>query len=322
MKRGGLFIRSFWVAILLMAALVIGLSVMAMMRDHPIVARILPPPAPVTHEIPETRLGQMIHDAGEAAYAAQTSRLDGLLEAAFAPVYAGIPAYADFHYSVLGEYSELGAAALGQMSEGMETRLFPQLGAGLERVAADLDQGFVTTFRDHLEGQISDELAASGAKVALGEMTQHIQQDAVSRIAVTAPVAVAITLTAQPAVKAAAALMAKKMATKIAGKAAAKGAVKATGVGGGAASGAAICSPGGPIASVLCGAGAAAVIWFGTDAAIVNIDEYFNRDEFEADLRMMIDENRAEVKQGLLAALNARREATEDFTFREAAGAD
>jgi len=320
MRRGSLFIRSFWGAILLMAALVIGISAAALMRGHPVVACILPPPAPQIHEIPETRLGQMIRAAGEAAYHAQALRLDDLLASAYAPAYAGIPAYADFHYSLLGEYSELGAAALGRMGEGMEQRLFPDLAEGLQRVAADLDHGFLDTFRQTLDRQVGTELAASDRPAVLGDVTRRIQEDAIARIGVTAPVAVAMTLAAQPAIKVTAALMAKKLATKIAGKAAAKGAVKATGIGGGAASGAAICSPGGPIASILCGVGAAAVIWFGTDAAIVHLDEYFNRDEFEAELRAMVDENRDAVRAEMLAALNARRVATEDFTFREAAG--
>lgn len=318
MKRS-LFQRSFWIAILLMAAAVIGLSVLAMLRDHPVVSRNPPPVAPQTREIPESQLGQMIRKAGDAAFQAQEQRVDGLLAAAYGPVYTAIPAYADFHYSVLGEYSELGTAALGRMSEGMEARLFPELAPALVKVAQDLDRGFMDNFRASLDRQVGEELAGSGASVGPGEVTRHIQRDAIARIGVTAPVAVTMTLAAQPAVKAAAGLMAKKLATKIAGKAAAKGAVKATGVGSGAAGGAAICSPGGPVASILCGAGAAAVIWFGTDAAIVNLDEYFNREEFEAELHAMIDDNRAEARRHLLGALETRRVATEDFTFRRAA---
>ncbi|HWL56129.1 MAG TPA: hypothetical protein VNQ78_05575 [Paracoccus sp. (in: a-proteobacteria)] len=305
MRRDRLFIRSFWGAILMMAALVIGLSAVALLRDHPVLARILPPPAPSLHEIPETRLGQMIREAGEAAYRSQAARLDDLLASAYAPVYAGIPAYADFHYSLLGEYSELGAAALGRMGEAMEGRLFPGLAHRLEGVAADLDQGFLDIFSQTLDRQIGAELAALERPAVLGEVTRGIEDDAIARVRVTAPVAAAMTLAAPPAIKAASALMAKKLATKIAGKAAAKGAVKATGIGGGAAGGAAICAPGGPIASIICGAGAAAVIWFGTDAAIVNLDEYFNREEFEAELRAMIDENREAVRAEFLAALNA-----------------
>ncbi|MTH76225.1 hypothetical protein [Paracoccus aestuariivivens] len=319
MKRQHLFARSFWAVIGLLAVIVIGLSVLAAMRDHPVVARIIPP-AP--REIPQSRIEAMIRDAGEAAYQAQAARLDQLLAAAYAPVYAGIPSYAEFHYSVLGEYTELGSAALGQMGDAMESRLFPDLAAGLGKVADDLDAGFLASFTARLDQQIQTELQGAGAGIALGDVTRSIQQDAINRVAITAPVAVAMTVAAKPAIKAVAATMAKKMATKVASKAAAKGAVKATGIGGGAATGAAVCSPGGPIASVICGAGAAAVIWFGADAAIVNIDEYFNRDDFETELHGMIDQNHAEVKARLLAMLNEKRVATEDFTFSQAASGD
>ena len=54
--------------------------------------------------------------------------IQGEIEAAFAPIYEGIPPFLDWHYSVIGQYVELGQAAFGRLQEEFAARLF----AGLE----------------------------------------------------------------------------------------------------------------------------------------------------------------------------------------------
>jgi hypothetical protein len=74
-----------------------------------------------------------------------------------------------------------------------------------------------------------------------------------------------------------------------------------TGVGGGAL----LCSWSGPGAAV-CGIVGGAAAWFLTDAAVINIDEYFNREDFEAELRAILDEDRAEKHELLVTALQQK----------------
>ncbi|WP_167623612.1 hypothetical protein [Paracoccus sp. AK26] len=92
--------------------------------------------------------------------------------------------------------------------------------------------------------------------------------------------------------------VAKKASSQLAAKVAAKGAVKSGSVLTGAGAGATVCSFAGP-AAVACGAGGALVAWIAVDAAVINIDELLNRDEFDADLRAMVDTERQRVKDTL-----------------------
>ena len=114
------------------------------------------------------------------------------------------------------------------------------------------------------------------------------------------------------------------MATKIAAKAAIKGVAKGGSVLAAAGSGALICSWSGPGAA-LCGIVGGTAAWFLTDAAIVNIDEYYNRAEFEAELRMIIDGDKR-AKEVMIEAALARKASTmdeasdrilEEFTLRD-----
>lgn len=51
-----------------------------------------------------------------------------------------------------------------------------------------------------------------------------------------------------------------------------------------------------------CGAIGGIGTWLLADAAIVNLDEFFNRDEFEGTLRDLVDQHKAETKQRILQA--------------------
>ena len=58
------------------------------------------------------------------------------IDTAFAPVYTGIPAFMD-HYSVIGQYVELGQAAFGRLQEESSARLFAGLQERLVTVSVD-----------------------------------------------------------------------------------------------------------------------------------------------------------------------------------------
>lgn len=57
---------------------------------------------------------QWFNTAGEEAVKVR-EQIRGRLDEAYAPVYAGIPKYMDFHYSLTGEWLELGSAAMGKL---------------------------------------------------------------------------------------------------------------------------------------------------------------------------------------------------------------
>ena len=46
------------------------------------------------------------------------------VDTAFEPVYGQIPAYADFHYSIRGQYTEISAVVIGKFVDTISTRLY------------------------------------------------------------------------------------------------------------------------------------------------------------------------------------------------------
>lgn len=320
---GRLFRRTFWATIIGLAILTLALTVIGSLRSGSVkvpdfVEKLLPPPS---YDIPDNVVGNAVKTAAESARQSQVDRLDSELNKLFKPAYDAIPAYASFHYSVLGEYTELGAVALGKMSDQIEKRLFAGLDGRVVAMSADLDQGFKRVFKEVFDREIATHVESLGRRVEISQDSISVRDDVLSRMKVTAPLAGVAAIGSAAAVKPVAMAVAKKLAAKTAAKAASKGVVKSTGVLGSAGTGAAVCSPGGPVASVACAVGAGLIGWFAVDAAVINLAEFFNRDEFEAEMRTLVDEQRNKLRIAVTNALSRRAEETADFTFREVSDA-
>lgn len=280
--------RLFWPTILLLAVVTLALAVTGWLRS------------------PRTvNLDDRTFDQRQAEAAAMTddeigARIYERLEPVYAPVHAAVPGYADFHYSVLGEYTELTEAALGQMAGAMEARLYAGFEARLTEATGRIEAERAAVFAANLQSGVAAELPEG---TLLGEATRVAMADAVARVRLSAPLAAVSAATGPAAVKAVAATLARKLGARIAAKAGAKVAGKGAGVLGGAGTGAGFCAPGGPLASAACGIIGGVVAWVAVDYAAIKLDEYFNRDEFEADLHKLIEEDRAAMAAALRAAL-------------------
>ncbi len=325
--------RWFWGSIILMATLSILLSVAAVLRQNIDLHETGNPNSTDSHpqteattEASASELESQLNRANKAALESVKLRIGPLLDAAYQPAYEAIPAYAAFHYSVWGEYAELSEAALGDVSSRLQEILFSGLETQLNGVGVKLDSIFNSTFQAELE---IDPAATGPAEISLGPLTRMAVEDAVNRMRVTVPVSTAAALGTGAAIKVAATAMAKKIAVKLAVKAAAKTGGKLAAAVTGAGTGAALCSWSGPGAG-LCAAVGGVGAWIVADYGIVKLDEYWNRDEFEADLRKMVDEQKAAQRQALEQALAARAIAVQemsdeivqqhDFTLRELSG--
>lgn len=325
--------RWFWGSIILMGVASIMLSVAAALRLSDDSRDVTGSPPSMNGDRSEEPVEQSaselkgrLNNANKIALEAVTPQIGPLLDAAYQPAYDAIPSYADFHYSVWGEYAELSAAALGDVGVKLQEMLFDGLDGRLREVGTDLDQRFNSRFETELNAFTDN----GGSVVAsLGPLTRLALQDAKTRMIITVPVSTAAAIGTAATIKVAATSIAKKIAAKLAIKAAAKTGGKWAAVGGGAAGGGAACvwaGPGAGLCAVVGGVGA----WIVADYGIVKLDEYWNRDEFEADLRGMIDEQKASHKEALEQALAARAVAVEDvnsqiaqhhdFTLRELSG--
>ena len=211
---------------------------------------------------------------------------------AFAPVYNNIDTFLDFHYSVIGEYTELVGAATNEISNTIKDKLFGEaFDNNLEQVKGQVNQKYIETLKEHFN-QI-DTLATKNINKTLNSqifsrLNDDIQQrTSVQIIKFGSIIGTATTVKIIGAVTAKIiAKTATKLVTKSVIKTAAKTAASTT-----AATAGLSCGP----FAWICAPVAATVAWFGTDAIVVSADEYMNRDEFKQDITTMLDNQKQEL---------------------------
>lgn len=244
-------------------------------------------------ETKATQVERWFNTAGEEAEKVR-EQIRGRLDKAYAPVYAGIPKYMDFHYSLTGEWLELGSAAMGKLGGGLEEHLFDGFDTRLGDVSEQLALEFDQRFRTALDKAMAAE---PGGVEAIGPVVTRALQDSRNRMKETTGTVGGV-LVGGATLKVFTTAFAKKLAIKLAAKVGTKTGMKwAAATTGGAAS-AAACSWTGPGAAA-CAVAGAAITWVATDVAIIKLDEYVARDEFERDLRKLIDDHKKETQQAI-----------------------
>lgn len=296
----------FWLTIGLLLAGTAGLAVLGAIRQAPAPEQVAQTEASSEDTARKrTRFEEVLVKLPQQVQAEIEKGLDGALDRIFQPAFAGVPGYADFHYSLRGEYTELVGTALLRSESELQRRVFKGLDERLKKEAERLDQEFVALYKSKLQDRIA-EREGDAADPEFDNILTSIQTDLMQRVRVTAPVAsAASTVTVLAATKMASKTVAKKIGASIAKKAAAKGSTKLGGILTGAGSGAAACSPGGPIAAA-CGIGGAVVAWLVVDKTVIELDEYFNREEFEKTLRADIQKQKEQAREALKSALAIR----------------
>ena len=278
------------------------------------------PDSTIAHELEPTTIEEILSRASEATLQAVLQQADPILDGVYEPVYATIPDYADFHYSLVGEYSLLFMALQGGIGDDLQRQLFGGFQQRTNSALDELDSLSRELYKSNLDAEVRDALNAESAGALLGEATQFALDDAMAGARLSIPIAGAASIVGSGGLKALTAGMATKLGTAIAAKATAKGAVKAGAALAGAGGGAALCAWAGPFAAI-CGVGGGIFAWLLADGAIVNIAELFNRDEFEDDLRKLVNEHKAEMKRRFEQALRERflllDEAAEPFRLRD-----
>ncbi|MBR9841123.1 MAG: hypothetical protein GYB50_25070 [Rhodobacteraceae bacterium] len=236
---------------------------------------------------------QWFNTAGEEAEKVREQIRDRLDEA-YAPVYAGIPEYMDFHYSLTGEWLELGSAAMGNLGVGLEEHLFDgfdtRLGAVSEDLAREFDQRFWTALDEAMA-------AEPGGAEAFEPVVARALRDSQNRIKKTSGT-VGVALVGGATLKVFTTAFAKKLAIKLAAKVGTKTGMKWAAAATGGAASAAACSWTGPGAAA-CAVVGAAITWVATDVAMIKLDEYVTRDDFERDLRELIDDHKKETQRAI-----------------------
>lgn len=271
---------------------------------------------------------------GDQTRALLRAGVNAQLDVAFAQVSARLPEFADWYYSLGGEYSRLSMAVLGHLNvvdDGYVARraasiLFPEpaWANALARLDSAASQMLVSRQADsqvawleELQQRLSSSrvpapvTSMSGAAFPLelddlvGQL-QGLQQTVMmeSRLALSTVGAAGVAgsalwraVSTQAALKTAGVASSRGMA-KGAGRIAARGAS-------GAAAGTVACLPGGPVA-LACAAVAAAGTWVATDWLLLQVDEALNRDEMLAELEQGLAGLRLSLEAELLQAYDER----------------
>jgi BMFP domain-containing protein YqiC len=218
------------------------------------------------------------------------------VDQAFRSVYQNIDPFLDFHYSVIGEYIELGSMATGTIGKTIQEKLFgSDFSTQLQKALNAVSDEYTSRLSDHLH------FISQKATIEVdGDLNGHIIEDLQKQIDQNVKIqggkmAVLITAKLMPKIaKVASAKLAAKSSGKIAAKVAAKLGAKSAAAATGAASGA-LCGP----LVWICSPVAAAALWFGTDAAISTADEFYNRDEFKQDIISSLELQKNDLKSRL-----------------------
>ncbi|AJD49036.1 hypothetical protein S7S_13120 [Isoalcanivorax pacificus W11-5] len=293
------------------------------------------PAAPVTvalggkvYQVPAARAQQLAllsalrFTEGEAgARSALDRHLTQGLDRLFAQLEAQLPTFADWYYSLGGEYARLSMMMLEQNSgdylqeKALELIYEPvgfaqqvdilrlQADGTLLRAAEDAREAWLAEMIQALTGERAGQGPASAPvsldlDTALGELDRYSSPAFMQRMSVAGGAA---TATAGVVLfRAFAARAAARSGAALAARGAAKGAARA-GAAAGAGTGAALCAPTGP-GALACALAGGVVSWVATDWALLKIDEYANRDELIADLRASLAEERLQLEAQWRAA--------------------
>lgn len=244
------------------------------------------------------------------------------IDLAFEPVYERIPTFLDWHYSVPGQYAELGLAAAGQLQQEMESRLFLGVDERLDEASTAIDGVLEAELQDSIEQWLGNEGQTVGSECDAGlvyeDMLDEVIQDSLQRFRTLVVPAGVTALGGAAAGKAAVTAviksMSKKLAASTAVKTVGKMGPKLLGKWGGAAAGGvagtalgAVLGPVGAVVGGAVGIGAGVAGWLIVDGVVVRADEYFNRDELERELTALVDRRKAEMVESISIAFEEAR---------------
>lgn len=233
------------------------------------------------------------------------ANIDREVDVLFEPVNQQIPKYADFHYSLTGEYLEIGSALSGNLASSIKEKLFDTVDFDAKynmvlNTIQSNSQSFISETTAIVNEKSKNRLNLSTDEMKIFNKVSTLSiEDSMARfddISSNIIRAGALGTGAKFSTVVIAKVMGKKIATTVLAKAAAKGGAKIVGIGGGAAAGAAVGSVVPGVGTVVGGVVGAVAAWLAVDKVIIEMDEVFNREEFEKDLKTLIAKQKENMK--------------------------
>jgi hypothetical protein len=307
-----LFWWGFWIAICLLAVL----SIVPLLYHHPKLQQnsqrvytkkfidIVKLKLPSINKIIDT-------DFSEKSMKEIEVIIDNDIDALFCPVYEKIPEYSDFHYSLTGEYSEMFQILSSGLYKSVKRRLFDSVNFE-QNLSIKLNQilnhssEIINKSSKIANSKISSELNLSNSefmefsnefiKISTNDMKERFSNFATMGIRVATSIkGFSLGMAGTVLVK----KICSKLTAKIIGKVVAKTGIKVGTELSGAGIGAGIGSIFGPAGTLIGGLIGGAITWFAVDKIIIEIDQYFNEEEFRDELRKLVDAYKNSMKNEL-----------------------
>lgn len=256
------------------------------------------------------------------------SVIDSEVDRAFEPVYKSIPELGDYYYSVKGEYTRIilkgyslycgykndymvpyynqylpNGYKLKQCdSQMLDNEIESKINYFLfdrnnfshrvDRASYSINESIRKSMID-FQSELTESLNSLEAehKIEFKSLESNFNNifEANSRDAAKKGLSATGTLLISGAIS-------KSVMSKMLLKFGAKGVAKASSFIGGSATGLAICAPSGPWA-LLCGVVTGTASWIGVDAAMTEVDQAFNEDDFQLSVKKMIDAQKKSLKE-------------------------
>lgn len=218
---------------------------------------------------------------------------DAVIRRRFAQVRALVKEQVDEEYRWYSDYKELGEAFFREEAEA-EARTRQRFSAPLQGLDDELNGALGRIVRDEM-GWLQRALSVQVPRIQCNlniTLAPTSMATRLGRLGIAAGIASAVgTAIAKKAMVGVAKVAAKLLAKK--------GIAAAGGAAGGAAAGAIMCGPLGPV----CGVGGLIVAWVIADAALVKLDEIWNREDRERELMQIVDEGEAHLREQVRLAV-------------------
>ncbi len=282
------FEKIFWAVILIFMLIFIIASIIASIRPD---TKPKPDVVPKIYEIPliknnlDKNKDKIIKDRNEKLNKIQ--KQVGLeVDKLFKEVEDNVDIFLDFHYSVIGEYTELSYAVAGNIEELIKQKLFNKdFENQASKTFKNIDDEYEKILKEHLDTLYD----ASTNGVKLSTTTLKTLHNDIYKNEIVQESKLGLLIASRFAPR-----LVQSISTKLAGKAIIKVAAKT--------SAKAVAATAAGVAGITCGPFvwicspvAAISVWFLTDVAIVYLFEALNRDAFKNEVLKSIEN----AKQGL-----------------------
>ena len=236
------------------------------------------------------------------------------IDKAYEPVYEHIDDFVDFHFSVTGEYKEIATLIFSKTQNILIEKIFKpaNFDENMQYAFENINENVKNIISKNFD-ELKDKLKDIGftkeeinvlldkilqiSKDELNERFKNKEYNLIRGLGVSSTAMFGIVVS-----KKISTLIAKKISTKITTKIALKTggklAIKMVGSGGSAAAGAEtgllVC---GPVCAAIGGIAGGIIGWFATDKIVIEVDKYFNKDEFKQEVVNLINQEKNDTKK-------------------------